>query len=164
MKIAVFYGSNMGATEEVAKKIALELKADIFNVETASNEDMESYDALIIGSSTWGYGDLQDDWNNFFDDYGIPNVKGKTVAIFGLGDQEDHHDVFVNAIGILHQIFESAGAKIIGYWPTEGYSFGSNTSAVKDSMFLGLPLDEVNQAKFTDERIKKWLELIKLFL
>tara|TARA_Y100001935_G_C17310820_1_gene516008 strand:- start:3499 stop:3990 length:492 start_codon:yes stop_codon:yes gene_type:complete len=160
MKIGVFYGSTMGATEDVAEKIGLILKADVFNIESVSKDLIQSYDFIIAGSSTWGYGDLQDDWSNFFDDFGIPNLNNKKVAIFGLGDQEDHKDVFVNAIGILHDIFESSGATLVGYWPTEGYSYGSNTTAIRDNKFLGLALDEVNQAQLTDERIKKWTNQI----
>lgn len=160
-KIAIFYGSTMGATEKAAQKMAQILDADIFNVDSVDRETFDKYHNIILGSSTWGFGDLQDDWEAFFDMNGVPNLKGKNVAIFGLGDQDDHHDVFVNAIGLLHEIALDAGANIFGYWPTENYSYGSSTSAVKDNMFLGLPLDDINQAKFTDERIQKWTDQIK---
>lgn len=160
-QIAIFYGSTMGATEKVANIISEQLEADMFNIDSASKEEFDKYDTIIIGSSTWGFGDLQDDWEAFFDMNGIPNLKDKKVAIFGLGDQDDHKDVFVNAIGILHDICKNAGAKIFGYWPIEGYDFGTGTTAVRDGHFLGLPIDEINQAKLTKDRINKWIKQIK---
>lgn len=156
-KIGIFYGSTMGTTEEIANKMAEIIQADVFSVSDISKEEMENYDKIIWGSSTWGYGDLQDDWSYFFEDNGLPNLENKKLAIFGLGDQMDHHDVFVNAIGLLHSIALQSKAKIEGYWPIDGYSFGSATTAVKNNVFLGLALDQVNQPDLTDKRIDEWL-------
>ncbi len=158
--IAIFYGSNMGATEEVANILGKILDADIYNICDATKELMQKYSFLLWGSSTWGYGDLQDDWAAFLDIHGIPNLKDKTVAIFGLGDQIDHYDVFVNAIGILHDIAEEANAKIIGYWPTEGYNFGKDTTAIKNNLFKGLAIDQVIQADKTEQRLLNWSKQI----
>ena len=60
-KVHVIYGSTTGMTEAVAAKIANSLGAQVFNVNAA---DAAAFDAelLVLGSSTWGIGDLQDDW------------------------------------------------------------------------------------------------------
>lgn len=66
--IGIFYGSSTGTTESVAKRIAQKLgveDAHLYDVAKASPADMASYEVLILGSSTWGAGDLQDDWYDF---------------------------------------------------------------------------------------------------
>ncbi len=161
-KIGLFYGSNLGATEEVSQifKKILKDKVEIHNIAYAGIDEMKNYSNIIVGSPTWGYGDLQDDWQFFIEDNPSIELSGKKVAIFGLGDQDAHHDVFVNAMGHLHTYFEGNNAKMIGFWPTEGYSYGNETTAVKDGKFLGLPVDEVNQPNLTEERVKRWIDLL----
>ena len=64
----IFFGSSGGVTEEVANKIAEKLGvpgSDVHNVASASPEDVGKYEVLLLGSSTWGAGDLQDDWYDF---------------------------------------------------------------------------------------------------
>ena len=61
----IFFGSTTGTTESVAARIAERLgvaQADVHNVAAASVEDVKKYDLLLLGSSTWGSGELQDDW------------------------------------------------------------------------------------------------------
>ena len=60
-KVHVIYGSTTGMTEAVAEKIAKALDAQAFNINAG---DAAAFDAelLVLGSSTWGVGDLQDDW------------------------------------------------------------------------------------------------------
>lgn len=165
-KIGIFYGSIMGATEKISEMIKREIDksseyvADIFNIDSCDISIFDDYEYVLLGSSTWGYGDLQDDWNTFIEMKGIPSLKDKKVAIFGPGDQEDHYDVFANAIGLLHQIASSKGAIIFGYWPIDGYKFGSETCAVKDNKFLGLALDEINQPDKSEERVVRWTSQI----
>lgn len=164
--IGIFYGSIMGATEKISEMIKKEIDksseyvADIFNIDSCEIDTFTKYEYILLGSSTWGYGDLQDDWNTFIEIKGIPSFKNKKIAIFGPGDQEDHYDVFVNAIGLLYQIASSNGAIIVGSWPTEGYKFGNETSAVKDNIFLGLALDEINQPDKTEDRVIEWTSQI----
>ena len=66
--IGIFYGSSTGTTEDIAKRIATKLGVDasnLYDVAKASPSDLGNYEALILGSSTWGAGDLQDDWYDF---------------------------------------------------------------------------------------------------
>ena len=52
----IFYGSTTGTTEAVAQDIARHLDipaADVHNVATASADETDPYDLLLLGSSTW---------------------------------------------------------------------------------------------------------------
>ena len=64
-KIGVFYGSTTGTTEDVARKIAEKLnvpQGDIHDASTLTDALVKEYDVLVLGTSTWGAGELQDDW------------------------------------------------------------------------------------------------------
>lgn len=160
MKTGIFYGSTTGNTAAIAQQIANRIPgSETTDVATASSADLEAFDLLILGVSTWGIGDLQDDWDARLDILTSAGLDGKKVAIFGLGDQETYPDSFVDGIFDLHQAAEKAGARCIGTWPTEGYEFTGST-AVKDDIFLGLPLDEENQADLHDERIEAWIKQV----
>ncbi len=95
---------------------------------------------MIIGTSTWGEGDLQDDWDDIFDDFKGVEFGGKTVAFFGTGDQEGYGDNFLDAMGTLHEVVLENGGTIVGdKWSTEGYEHDEST-AVNDDGFFSLHL------------------------
>ena len=159
-KIGVFYGSTTGVTEEVANKISAKLdNADVYNI-AGNLEKMNDYDVIIMGTSTWGYGDLQDDWQGVLDDMPSLNLSGKKVAYFGTGDQSSFSDTFIDGIGIIHEKIKDSGITLIGETETDGYTF-DGSRGVEDGKFLGLAIDEVNQSDLTDERVEKWTEEIK---
>lgn len=163
MRVGIFYGSSGGATERVAKMIkeALDMDADLVDIAYAKAEDFDRYDTIILGSSTWGDGDLQDDWEDFFDEFKKIDLRGKTVALFGLGDQEEYPDTFADALGILYEQSLKNGARIVGdRWPTEGYDF-DESRAVVDGAFAGLVIDEDNQEELSSQRVWKWSEEVK---
>lgn len=162
-KIGLFYGSTMGNTEGVARIIGKELSADIFDVSNASKGDLDSYEMLILGTSTWGLGDLQDDWEGFISELQAVDLTGKTVAIFGLGDAEGYPDTFVDGIGTLYEAVSSQGATVIGSVPVVDYSYDASTAEV-DGLFVGLPLDEDNESDKTQARLDAWLVDIKAVL
>ena len=69
--IGIFYGSSTGNTEAAAEQLQKEFGADnarIFDVSDVKASDLEGYSNLIFGSSTWGIGDLQDDFEGFLPD------------------------------------------------------------------------------------------------
>ena len=67
-KIGIFYGSTEGNTEDVVEKVKDALgDADVFNVDSASSDDLGNYDNIIFGASTWEIGELQEDWETFID-------------------------------------------------------------------------------------------------
>ena len=114
-----------------------------------------------MGTSTWGFGDLQDDWQTALDGLADLDLNGKKVAYFGTGDQETFPDTFIDGIGIIHEEIEKTGATVIGYTSTDGYSFSGSRALVDDSQFLGLAIDEVNQSDLTDERVEAWTTELK---
>ncbi|NES07778.1 MAG: flavodoxin FldA, partial [Okeania sp. SIO2F4] len=115
---------------------------------------------LIVASPTWNIGELQSDWEGFFDELDNIDFKGKKVAYFGTGDQIGYADNFQDAIGMLEEKISSLGGTTVGHWSTDGYDF-TESKAVKNGKFVGLALDEDNQAELTEERIKKWVAQLK---
>ena len=162
-KIGLFYGSTSGNTKFVAEAIASAIGAenvDIHDVANASAKDMAGYDSLILGVSTWGLGELQDDMIGFAEDMEGVDMSGKKVAVFGLGDQMTYGETFVDGIGVLAKNAVKNGATLVGRWPTDGYDF-VESAAVEGNEFLGLAVDEDNQNDQTESRIHAWIEKIK---
>ena len=170
-KIGIFFGTDTGRTRLVAKQIAKKLgdTADApVNIGRTTLADFLAYDRLIVGSPTLGDGMLpgescglsQPSWEEFVPQLAAADLTGKTIAIFGLGDQKKYAHEFVDAIGILHDAFVACGARVIGRWPTVGYNFEAS-QAVDGDEFLGLALDQHHQPVLTEARIDAWLAQIK---
>ncbi len=162
-EIALFYGTYTGVTKIIAEKIANALgkdKIDLFDI-SEGGEQMAEYQKLIIGTSTWSIGELQEDWDAFMPKLQTMNFSGKTVALFGTGDQIGYPDTFLDGMGMLYETFQFRGAKFVGFWPTEGYDFTSPLPLLDENHFVGLAIDEDNQPELTDERIAKWVEMIR---
>jgi flavodoxin I len=169
-KIGIFFGTDTGRTRLVAKQIAKKLgdaAAAPVNIGRTTLADFLAYDQLIIGSSTLGDGELpglstglsQPSWEEFLPQLATTDLSGKTIALFGLGDQLKYPDEFVDAIGLIHDVVIAGGARVIGRWPTAGYEF-SASQAVKDAYFFGLALDQINQPTLSEVRIDTWLAQI----
>ena len=120
-KIGIFFGSTTGVTEEIANKISNNLEgAEVYNI--SGNEDkLNDFDVLILGTSTWGFGDLQDDWQGTLDELANLDLSGKKVAYFGTGDQSTFADTFIDGIGIINDEIEKTGALVIGQTSIDGY-------------------------------------------
>lgn len=161
-KIGLFYASSTGNTEKIAQLIKEKMsnsEIDLHDVAKAVGNAMEKYDLIIIGVSTWGEGELQDDWEDYIHNLDSINFSQKTVAMFGLGDQEEYYDNFLDAMGTIYYKILEHGANVIGSWSTDGYDFEEST-AVNSGEFVGLALDEDNQYDLTNERIDRWIEQI----
>ncbi len=159
----IFYGSTTGTCEDIAGRIAKALGIDSANVLSADKltaDAVASYDALILGSSTWGDGELQDDWYDAIEKLKGADLKGKTIALFGCGDSSSYSTTFCDAMGIIHSSLEASGAEFVGSAPASDYTFDSSV-AVKDGNFVGLAIDDVNEADKTDSRIEKWAAEVK---
>ncbi|MEB2799726.1 flavodoxin FldA [Campylobacter upsaliensis] len=159
MAVAVIYGSAMGNTESAANIIADKLGiSDVLNIADINADKINSYDKLICGTSTWGSGDLQDDWDGF--DFSGLSLSGKVVVVFGMGDSESYSDTYCGGMGKLAQNLKDAGATLVGEVSTDGYNFESS-DAVVDGKFVGLALDNDNQEDQTEARIDAWIAQIK---
>lgn len=132
----------------------------MFDVAKATKDDLEKFDNLIFGTSTWGFGELQDDFDGFMKQIEAANLSGKTVALFGCGDQESYSDTFVDGMGLVWQSLQGKGCNIVGQTSTEGYSYSNSQSDV-EGKFVGLAIDENNQSDQTADRVKAWVEVLK---
>ncbi len=156
----VVYGSSTGTCEAIAEKIAEKLGCEAINVQDLTADTVAANKNLILGTSTWGAGELQDDWYDGLKVLQGANLAGKTIALFGCGDCESYGDTFVGGIGELYNSIKDSGANFIGAVDTDGYTF-DDSAAVVDGKFVGLPLDDVNEDDKTDARIDAWIESIK---
>jgi flavodoxin I len=163
-KIGLFYGSDTGNTENIALKIREKISKEqvyIIDMYDATIEEFAKYDKIILGLSTWHDGQLQSDWDTFFEEFKEVDFTGKTVALFGLGDQYVYCDYFIDGVGIIGEVVIQNGGKIVGKWPTEGYEHTESKAELEEGTFLGLAIDEDNQFDQTDERVDTWVEQIK---
>lgn len=162
-KTGIFYGSTTGTTESVAGRIADVLgisSADVHDVSKLTAELVSGYEVLLLGTSTWGDGELQDDWYD-----GVKVLKGmdlsdKLVGLFGCGDSESYPDTFCDGMGILYGDLKNSGCRWIGAVPAQEYTYASSISVI-DGLFVGLALDEMNESDQTDARIASWAEILK---
>lgn len=160
-KTGIFYGSTTGMTEEVAKAIAEKLgvsSADIYDVSNISADKVSPYELLILGTSTWGAGELQDDWYSAIKILKGCDLSEKEIALFGCGDSESYSDTFCDGIGLLYDELKDSGVRFVGNKvDVSDYSFSSSV-AVVDGKFVGLPIDETNEPEKTSERIENWIK------
>jgi len=164
-KIAIFYGSSTCYTEIAAEKIAaildVQQPVDLYNIANTAISVAEQYQHIILGIPTWDYGELQEDWENIWDNIDAVNWVGKTVAIYGLGDQRGYPEWFQDALGYLWTKVDSLGATTIGQTSVVGYSFSASKALTPDGKyFLGLALDEDSEFELSEQRIADWCRQI----
>lgn len=174
--IALVFGTDTGKTEKIGNRIAMVLRqygyaVDVINVTEITGEVLAAYHFLIMGIPTGDFGGIQEDWEDIRKDLMLSDLRGRVVALYGLGSQRKHGDYFVDAMGWLHSLVVQAGADVIGQWPTTGYKFSASLAANEQlTEFCGLAIDEeevdnemageVKEYKLTDVRIKNWIALI----
>lgn len=159
-KTIVVYGSSTGTCEAIAAKIAERIGAEAINVSDLTADVIAENDNLLIGTSTWGAGELQDDWYDGVDTLKGADLSDKVVAVFGCGDSASYSDTFCGAMKELYDATKAGGATIVGEVDIDGYTF-DDSDAVVDNKFVGLALDDINEDDKTDSRIDAWIEQIK---
>ena len=171
-KIGMFFGTETGTTRLLAKKMHKLLGDDIadkpVNVNRITPADMLRYDALILGTPSYGVGEIpgrsagciEPNWEEFLAQMQTPEFSGKRIAFFGLGAQERYSERFASSLIALYNVFKGYGAEMIGDWSTEGYTFEHSASII-DGRFVGLVLDHRTQGMYTDARIAQWIAEIK---
>ncbi|MGI6073780.1 MAG: flavodoxin [Fermentimonas sp.] len=160
-KIAILYGSSGGNAETVAKQVQdlFDGTADIYNVLYVTLDEIKDYTYYILGTSTTGIGDLQDDWEGFLPSFASLDFTGKKVAIFALGDSASYSNSFAESMRV---VFDELNDKVefVGQVKDEGYTYDMS-SAVSDGVWIGLPIDEDNEYDLTEERLQIWVEKLK---
>ena len=160
-KVGIFFGSTSGTTKAAAESIqkAVGKDAEIHNIKGIDPEVIATYTNVIFGTSAWGIGDMQDDWEDFVDSLNEIDFTGKKIALFGLGDQHEYPESFVDGLGTLYcRLPQKDG--VVGLWPTDGYKFYFSL-AEKDGSFVGLVIDDHHQPEMTEERIQTWVKQLK---
>ncbi len=164
-KIGLFFATDTGNTRKIAKRIQRDYfdegVVEICNVEKATADLVGGYDALIFGTPTAGDGEYPATLQDFLPQLDAIDFHGKTVALYGLGDQVGYPHEFVDALGMFYEELESRGANIVGFWPIEGYDHALSRADMGDGHFCGLVLDLDNQAELTDSRLSTWIADIK---
>jgi len=162
-KIALIYSFNTIKTAEAAKMIVEKFNSNIIdklNAETLIREEFLKYNKYILGVPTWFEGELPNYWDEFVPEIEDMNLNRKLFAIFGNGDQINYPENFCDAVGIMAEILENRGGKIIGLTNIEGYNF-QKSKAFRDGKFLGLLLDFENQKELNEQRIENWIKQLK---
>lgn len=163
-KTGIFYSFNSKKTSKAAEKIIQEFGEDFnivaVNAEEITEEQFLSFDNLILGVPTWFDGELPNYWDEFVPALEELDLKKKTVAIFGLGNQVEYPENFGDAVGIMANLLKERGAKLIGDTEIEGYTYESSR-AEKDGRFIGLLLDQETQPRLSKDRISKWVADLK---
>jgi len=158
--IGLFFGSDEGNTEAVAQRIQRRMGeqwVSVYDIADVTQLEFADYDKILLGIPTWDFGQIQSDWEEFWDDISDIDFSGKTVALFGLGDQFGYGDYFLDAMGMLHDVLVEQGAAMIGYWSIEGYDFDASKALTKDAkQFVGLAIDEDQQEDLTAARLNIW--------
>jgi flavodoxin I len=170
-KVGIFFGTDTGTTRLIAKKMAKKLGSQLvdkpLNVNRISAEEMARYDALILGSPTYGVDQLPGldtgikagSWAEFLPQLQDIDFSGKRIALYGLGNQEKYPQRFADSLIHLYRFFSERGAEIVGAWDIEGYEFEHSQSVV-DGRFVGLVLDQQAQPLLTEQRIDDWLKQV----
>jgi flavodoxin I len=162
-KKVIIYSFHTQKSKKVAEKIIDAFGKDsieAINAEELTTEIFEKNNHFILSAPTWFDGELPNYWDEFVPDLEDMDLKNKTFAVFGLGDQKGYPENFCDAIGILVEILENCGATIVGKTPAEGYTYESS-KAQRGDQFVGLLLDQENQARLTQKRVDIWVAQLK---
>lgn len=163
-KTAIIYSFNSTKTAKAAEKITEAFGKD-YNIESVNAEELTeekflSFTNLILGVPTWFDGELPNYWDEFVPALEDLNLAGKTVAIFGLGNQVEYPENFGDAVGIMAELLQYRGAKLVGFTNVDGYKFESSKALI-GNQFVGLLLDQETQPRLSKDRIETWVNDLK---
>lgn len=166
--IGLFFGTDTGNTETIADKLVDKFAAagwivDLFDVDDVRVEDFKDYKFIVLGHPTWYYGELQSSWEGFWEEFKEVDFSNKIIACYGLGDQYDYADYFLDAMGLMHDIAVANGAYACGYTAIEGYEHTASKAQKNldgKEVFLGLGLDEDQQPELTETRLNAWVQQV----
>lgn len=147
-KILMIYASMSGNTEGIAKLIEEGIieaggQVELKEILEAKPQDLLSYDGILLGSYTWGEGELPDEFLDFYEDMDGLDLSGKKIAVFGSGDHAYIH--YCAAVDILEKKVTELGAELVQEGlKIEMSPYGSEVEDCKNfgkrfaSQFLGI--------------------------
>lgn len=164
--IGLFYAPTGGNVHKIAKRIKNRIKdhpVEMFHITDITAEKFLDYQNIILVSSTLGKDawdkDETDEWSAFLPQLQKISLNGRQIALVGLGNHITYPNNFVDGMATLADFMEERGGVLIGRTETDGYTFNMSR-ALKDGLFVGLPLDEDCEPQKTEVRIEKWLSLV----
>merc|ERR1711871_1822846 len=165
MAVGLIYSTTTGNTETVAGYITEKTGLEAVDIGDLDGAGVASFDGLIIGAPTWHTGADSERsgtaWDEFlYGDLTSLDLKGKKVAVFGVGDSSGYGENFCDAMDELASCFKAQGAEIVGAVPSADYEFDESKSVDGDN-FVGLPCDEDNEPDKSEERVTAWIAKIK---
>jgi len=114
-RAVIVYGSVTGLTEEIAYALAGEIKhrydVRTVNALDVKPQDINRADLILLGSSTWGVGELQMDMIPVYEHVQQMDLGSKRGAVFGKGDSE--YKKFCYAVVTLEKALKEAGAALV---------------------------------------------------
>jgi flavodoxin I len=116
MDIIIVFASMSGKTEFMANCIADTLvkkghHVDVREAAMTFAEDLRPYETILIGSYTWGDGEIPDEAIDLFEEIENTDLTKKKVAVFGSGDSTYTH--FARAVDIWEQALLEQGGKLL---------------------------------------------------
>ena len=117
-KATIIFGSTTGNTEIVADQIAENMPGYtvevVYVTDAKDDAAVQAADLVVYGCSTMGLGELQEDFIPYYENRMTPALlKGKNVAVFGLGDKENYEDYFCWAADSLAKKVQACGANLV---------------------------------------------------
>lgn len=115
-KVIVVYASMSGNTEKIADFIIDKLKDFQFiivrkEMEYCEAAELLSYDGILIGSYTYGDGEIPFEAEAFYEELSQMNLTGKKAAVFGSGDSA--YSIFCGAVSEFEEQLKNVGATIV---------------------------------------------------
>ncbi|MDR4227472.1 flavodoxin [Bacillus mojavensis] len=114
-KALITYASMSGNTEDIAGIIKDTLQEygldiDCIDMDDAETSALTSYDYVLIGTYTWGDGDLPYEAEDFFEEVQQLELNGLKTACFGSGDYS--YPKFCEAVNLFSDMLQEAGAAV----------------------------------------------------
>jgi flavodoxin I len=93
MKLAIVYSSKTGNTEEVVhliRQLFFMKKVDVtlFRIEEFPIMELSNYEAVVIGTYTWGNGEIPHEMIEFYRAFETQDVKKVLTGVIGTGDSD----------------------------------------------------------------------------
>jgi len=161
--ILIVYTTTTGNTQYVAELLQQAFPAGTTELMQLAQLDQLSIKlckAMVCCVSTWGRGEMQDDWDLSASRITSLCLDGLPFAVLGLGDQRTYPERFADGAGILVDALLASGGVLYGKTATGGYSFVAS-KAMRDNRFVGLMIDEDNQHPLTADRIASWVRQLQ---
>lgn len=115
-RILIAYASMSGNTEDIANFLKSKLAPyheaiEFLEIERLNAADFADYEGVLIGSYTWGDGDLPYEVEDLFDDLADVDLSGTKAAVFGSGDRV--YAKFCGAVDLIEERLKACGAELV---------------------------------------------------